>query len=258
MAKKHSLDLFQNAIDSLNEGLEIYEKALENESKYKFSIVIISNFMELLLKCMVEKYSPLLIYVEPYSSKISKAKTITWEQALQILTNSKVVIEKKLIEDIKRLTELRNNIIHYKFEYDVYEIDAIILSVVDGLRKLYKTIFGKDLIDIVNKNTKLLLEKIAGDYLSQLHQAQFNAKEEREENGCEIVDCPFCGESNTAIENPDGEKSCFFCEEIDFEVNCSRCTHPYMVSEMEYAGESECGDSLYFCDYCIDLMCKDD
>jgi hypothetical protein len=49
MARIYSLNLYQNAIDSLNVGMEIYEKALEDETKYKFSVIIISNFMELLL-----------------------------------------------------------------------------------------------------------------------------------------------------------------------------------------------------------------
>jgi hypothetical protein len=47
MARIYSLNLYQNAVDSLNVGMEIYEKALEDESKYKFSIILISNFIEL-------------------------------------------------------------------------------------------------------------------------------------------------------------------------------------------------------------------
>jgi hypothetical protein len=258
MAKIYSLNLYQNAIDSLNVGMEIYAKALDDETKYKFSVIIISNFMELLLKCMVEMQNPLLCYEEPYSTKISNAKTITWAQALQILTNSGIVINKKLINDIKRLTELRNKIIHFKFEYDVFEIDAIILSVIDGLRQLYKNISGEDFNNDVQENTKLLLQKIEGEYLSQLHQAQFNAKEEADKNDTVTTDCPFCGESNTAVEREEEEIYCYFCDESDYEVECARCTEAFKISEMEYFGENEYGDPLYFCEYCSSLLDEGD
>jgi hypothetical protein len=258
MAKIYRLNLYQNAIDSLNVGMEIYAKALEDETKYKFSVIIISNFMELLLKYMVEIQNPLLCYEEPYSTKIGNAKTITWAQALQILTNLGIVINKKLINDIKRLTDLRNKIVHFKFEYDILEIDIIILSVVDGLRQLYKNISGEDFNDDVQENTKLLLQRVEGNYLCQLHQAQFNAKEEADKNDTLITDCHFCGESNTAVEREGKEIYCYFCDESDYEVECARCTEVLKISEMEYFGENEHGDPLYFCENCSGLLDEND
>ena len=80
MAKEYGLNLYQNAIDSLNEGMHFYKKSLDDKSKYKFCIMIISNFMELMLKCIVEKQNPLLCYEKPYSNKLNKEKTVTWEQ----------------------------------------------------------------------------------------------------------------------------------------------------------------------------------
>jgi len=45
MNRIHKLNIYQNAIDSLNEGIEMCEKAIKDESKYKFSIILISNFV---------------------------------------------------------------------------------------------------------------------------------------------------------------------------------------------------------------------
>jgi len=257
MSKIHSLDIYQNAIDSLNEGIEIYERALEDDSKYKFSVIIISNFMELLLKHMVELQNPLLIYEKPYSDKINKEKTITWTQAINILTNSGKIVNNKLIEDIKKLTDLRNNIIHFKFEYKAVEIDSIILSVIDGLCELFKNIIGKDIIIDVQENTKNILEKIKGDYLNELHQAQFNAKEESENDSLEILDCNYCYEEKTAVERHDGEIFCHFCGESDSLHECARCTCEYLTSDMEYFGETEDGFTLYLCDHCSGLLNED-
>jgi hypothetical protein len=257
MTKIHKLDIYQNAIDSLNIGIEMCERALKDESKYKFSIILITNFMELLLKKLVEMQNPLLLFEKPYSEKIDKEKTISWLQALQILSNSGKLISKKLIDDLKKLNRVRNEIIHYKFEYNVYEIDSIILTVIDGLRQLYTDISGNDLINDVQENTKIFLGKIKDDYLNQLHQAQFNAKDEAEENNMSVVDCNFCGESETAVERENSEMYCYFCDETDREEYCTRCTVPCLISEMDYFGENDYGDSMYFCQYCSGLMNED-
>jgi len=257
MAKIHKLDIYQNAIDSLNFGIEMCEKAFEDESKYKFTIILISNFMELLLKRLVEIQNPLLIFEKPYSDKISKEKTITWSQSLQILTNSGKIINIKLIEDLRKLSNIRNEIMHYKFEYNAYEIDSIILTVIDGLRQLYLDISGNDLIKDVHESTKTILEKIKDDYLKQLHQAQFKAKDEAEENDMAVKDCNFCFESKTAVERINKEIYCYFCEETDREEMCTRCTVPCLISEMDYFGENEYGDPMYFCQYCSGLISGD-
>jgi len=257
MSKIHKLDIYQNAIDSLNVGIEMCEIALKDESKYKFSIILISNFMELLLKKLVEIQNPLLIFEKPYSDKIYKEKTITWLQALQILTNSGKIINKKLIDDLKKITDIRNEIIHYRFEYNVYEIDSIILSVIDGLRQLYIDISGNDIINDVTDKTKLFLDKIKDDYLNQLHKAQFNAKDEAMENKIIITDCSFCGECDTAVERDSNEIYCHFCEEIDYEEECTRCTVSFYISEMEYCGKNDYGDPIFFCDTCCFVMSKE-
>jgi len=257
MNKKYSLNLYQNAIDSLNVGMEMYEKAIEDESKFKYSVILISNFMELLLKSMVEKQNPLLCYVEPYSNKICYEKTITWRQAIQILMNSGKIISKKLIDNIIKLTDLRNKIIHFKFEYVAVEIIPIILSVIDGLRQLYKDTSDKDFIEDVQKNTKVMIENIKGEYLRKLHQAQINAKYEADETGMDVNDCYLCGNTNTAVERYNKEIYCYLCNDIDYEANCSRCTETFRVSEMNFFGKNEYGDPMYFCNYCISLFDED-
>lgn len=257
MARMHKLDVYQNAIDSLNVGIEMCEKAEKDVSKYKFSIILISNFMELLLKKLVEMQNPLLLFEKPYSDKINKEKTITWLQAIQILTNSGRIINKELIDDFKKITDIRNDIINYKFEYNVNEIYSIIVSVISGLHELYLEISGSDLINDVEENAKTFLDKITDNYFRQLHQAQLNAKNEAEEKNLNIMDCNFCGESGTAVERENEEIYCYFCEETDYEEECSRCTVPHLISEMEYFDENENGDPIFFCEDCSGLLDED-
>jgi len=200
--------------------------------------------------------SPLLIFERPYSKKIYDEKTITWFQALQIIFNSGKKINEELISNLNKLSDIRNKIVHYKFEYNIFEIDSIILSVIDGLRQLYKDITDKDIINDVNDETKIFLNKIKDDYLNQLHQAQLKAKEEAEKNNFEVYSCSFCGEEDTAVENDDGIY-CYFCEETDYEEECSCCSEPYFISEMEYNGESDYGDPIFLCEQCCFVKSKE-
>ena len=238
--------------------MKIYNKSLQDESLYKFCIIIISNFTELILKHLVELQNPLLCLKKPHSINIDKERTITWKQTLIILNNSNIIIADELRIAIEKLSDLRNKIIHYKFEYNTSKIRAIIILVTNGLRKLYNNVTKHDFINDVSAETGELLEKIEGEHNEQLHLAQTDAKEEADENGTYIDDCNFCNELETAVRREEDEIYCYFCEETDYEIECCRCTELYRISEMYFSGESENGDDLFICQNCIDLFDSDD
>jgi hypothetical protein len=245
MAKHYSLNLYQNAIDSLNEGINFYKVSLNDESKYKFCIIIITHFSELLLKHLVELQNPLLCYVEPYNSKIEDAKTITWWQAVKFLINCSIPVNPKLKDSMDRLSKLRNNIVHYKVDYNTTEIRKIILDVIDGLRNLYKNITGKDFINDVLESTRTILTTIEDEYTKELILAQSEAKEEADETGAEISHCSICGGDNTAICKDEGEYYCYLCCETYEEVICDRCGEKILLSDAYGLGESIEGDEGY-------------
>lgn len=257
ISKKYCLNLYENAIDSLNVGMKFYNDSLNDKSLYKFCIIIISNFMELILKHIVELQNPLLCFEKPHSNNIEKEKTITYGQAIMILKNSNIIIDEELRMLIEKLSILRNKIIHYKFEYKTSEIRATIILVINGLRKLFSNVTKHDFINDVSANTGELLEKIEGEYNEQLHLAQANAKEEADENDTYIEDCNFCNELDTAVRREEDEIYCYFCEETDYEIECSGCTELYRISEMEYFKEDENGNDLFLCQYCMDLLNSD-
>jgi hypothetical protein len=254
MSKHYSLNLYQNAIDSLNEGMIFYNVSLNDESKYKFCIITITHFSELLLKHLVELQNPLLCYVEPYTSKLEEAKTITWWQAYKILVNCSLSVSSELKDSMERLSKFRNTIVHHKVNYNTTEIRKIILDVVDGLRSLYKSITGKDFFNDVLESTQVILTKIEDEYAKELLLAQAEAKEEVDETGTEIARCSLCGGDDTAIYRNEGEYYCFLCDEIDEEVTCARCGEIILFSDANKFGETPEGDELYFCEYCSDYI----
>ncbi|GHV87355.1 hypothetical protein AGMMS50255_6510 [Spirochaetia bacterium] len=258
MSKEYKLNLYQNSIDSLNEGLNLYKFSLIDESKYKFCIIIITHFMELMLKHLVELQNPLLCYEKPFSKSLEKEKTITWGEATQIIINSKYSIAQELLISFKELTNIRNTIVHYKFNYNTSNIRKNIICVINGLRALYKNIAKKDLFDDVLESSKEILKTIESEYSQHVHLAQAEVKEESDETGMEVCDCNYCGDDKTAIERENGEIYCYNCGEYDYEIECCRCYEPIKYSEAYSLGKTESGDPLYLCEYCNGILESDD
>jgi len=254
MARDHSLDLKQNSIDSLEESINFYQLAVADESKYKFCIILYFHFVELLLKSCIEEINPLLCYVKPYSEKIAKEKTVSWGQAIQVLINSGNSFNADLKKQIISLSKIRNNIIHYKFEYNTNEIRKVITDTMSGLAEFYEDLTGENILDCVNEKTKSLLGEIESEYSRELHLAQAEALEEADGESDDVKDCEICGSQNTAVWNNEGSLHCFYCEENDRLEECGRCTTECRTSEMSHFGRTEDGDIIYMCDACLAWM----
>jgi hypothetical protein len=254
MSVIYELDLFHNMLDSLNESISYYKKAIDDESKYKFCIILLSHFMELSLKYLVEKQNPILVYEKPYSEKLIKEKTITWGQALQILRNCKIEIDENIKKHFDELALLRNDIIHYKFSYETENIRNIVVNIVTDVRSIFIKAQLDDFYIKTTEETQALLNEIKDEYSRELHLAQANAIENA--NGEKILDCDICGEEKT-VNLIDGVFHCNFCNEDNSYVDCVRCGDSILESESIHYGETEDGDPIYLCEYC-DGVVNDD
>jgi len=253
MTKEYSLNLKRNAIDSLQESIKYYQLGVADETKYKFCIILYFHFVELLLKRCVELANPLLCFERPYAEKIDTSKSITWEQAINILNNLKQRFDPNLRMKIVLLAKTRNSIIHYSFNYQTNEIRSLIAETLSGLSLYYDEASGDCLLNEVDKLTKQLLEEIQTDNAREVHLAQAEASEKASDNECEIEDCEICGESRTAV-NVNGDIHCYFCKETDTLEECGRCTTSMRRSEMEFFGETEDGNTIFMCDSCLSWM----
>lgn len=74
----HQLDLLDNALDSLAEALAKFEEGDAGELKaYKFAVLHMAHFIELVFKHHIAEKHPLLIYKEPFGQKLDRNKTIS-------------------------------------------------------------------------------------------------------------------------------------------------------------------------------------
>ncbi|MBA4391322.1 MAG: hypothetical protein C0399_10345 [Syntrophus sp. (in: bacteria)] len=254
MSKDYRLELFQNAIDSLDESVEYYKISIEDESKYKFCIILLFHFMELILKHLVELQNPLLCYQKPFSKNIIKEKTITWGQAVQVLLNCNIIIDDGTRKHLKNLANLRNDIIHYKFQYNTSEIRNLLINIFSDMREIYEKVTDKDFYIDTEDTTKILLDEIEGGYLKDLHLAQAEAKEVAD--GHEVYACNICGEDQTVNINA-GEYYCHFCGDTDSDKECVRCGQELRETELIKFGETNDGDSIFICENCNDDIEKE-
>jgi hypothetical protein len=252
--KKHELDLYQNSIDSLNESIKYYKMSLADESKYKFCILLSFHFCELMFKHLVEHINPLLCFTKPFSDNIEKEKTVSWKQAIQILINNGMSISQDEKKVFDRLADIRNEIMHYKFSYETSNIRNIIINSISCLRKLTREKTEIDFYDDVDGDTKSFLIEIEDENKKELHLAKSNAQEEADDKN--TYDCFECGEKGTVVKRDD-KYYCYFCKEEDYEVECSRCTELFRASELNFYGENDYGDNLYFCDSCEEYSDRD-
>lgn len=251
MSRIHRLELTTNAIDSLEESIRYYQIAVKDKTKYKFCIILYFHFIELMLKSCVEYLNPLLCYAKPFSNKIDNEKTINCGQTISILRNSDIQFDKSLEEDIRKIAKIRNDIIHYKFEFSTAEIRKLIIKTLIELFSLYEKVTNTDLRKDINQNTLSLIDEIDEEYKAELHLAQAKAQENSEYG--ELSDCNFCGSIETCV-TKDKISHCYYCDEEDVYIECARCTQSYWSSEIYYYGETENGERLYMCDYCADLI----
>ena len=121
------LNLFENAIDSLNEALQKYEEAKDgNKNAYKFCVQHLSHFLELLLKFQVSRAHELLLFGKPFQKITKESSTINMWEAIQFLENDGKKISTQFKTDLKWLKSLRNKIEHFEFEMKIEEVDSII------------------------------------------------------------------------------------------------------------------------------------
>src|SRR5438477_5519853 len=81
--------LHQDALDSLNEGLLKYRESIDgNKKAFKFSILHVARFMELICKYIIADINPILIYKNAFNeTPIKDLKTISFNEAICFIQN---------------------------------------------------------------------------------------------------------------------------------------------------------------------------
>lgn len=260
----HELDLLDNAIDSLAEALVKFEEGDCGESKaYKFAVLHMAHFVELIFKHHIASKHPLLIYKEPFSAKVDKNKTITLWDAINFINNeADGMVSPALKKDLEWLKRLRNDIEHHKFKMEVPEVRVTIGRLFRSVVEFLGQHTDIELESLIPEPTLETFQVLSDEYEFNFRTALKDAEEFEEANPPDHhdpealparLDCESCG-NPTLIQN-EGSSSgyrCLFCgnEEGDnIPANCDICGISSTQGELD-VWEIDDGKYEYRCYYC--------
>ncbi len=264
----HSLDLLENAIDSLDEALRKYHEGEDGNAKaYKFAVLHMSHFIELIFKHHISKQHPLLVYKNPFAPKLDRAKTITFWDSINFISHETGEIDAKsdFRRDLDWLKKLRNDIEHYKFDMNVAQVRETLGRIFRSLLEFLEFFSDVQLEGHISKDTAAMFKVLSDEYEQKLHEAIKSADQaekdafkgvrpkERIHIRWERYNCPECdnytmisdGESGTGVK-------CTFCgneEASDRVVICDCCGAEGEEDDME-VWHMDDGTSENRCYYC--------
>lgn len=246
----HELDLLENALDSLAEALAKFEQGDSGESKaYKFAVLHMAHFIELVFKYHIAQKHALLIYKEPFAQKLDKNKTITLWEAVNFINNETAdTVSKDFRADLEWLKRLRNEIEHHKFTMDVPQVRIT-------MGRLFRSVieFLEDYSDVeveshIPTHTMETFKVLSDEYEFRRRDALHTADAVEQANSRNYssgedelpvrLNCPDCENTTLVVDNDSSTGyCCTFCgnqESDDLPAICNNCGIRTTVDELEF------------------------
>lgn len=257
MKEHYELDLFDNAIDSLNEAINKFEQCDLNDKALKFAILHVVHFVELFLKYYVSQEHELLIYFKPFEKINADSKTIGLNEIIKILTNAQKEFSESFLRDLHFIKKLRNDIEHHKFSMNIEVVQTCIGRILNGIIEFDEFNDNFNMLSHVDKKYITTIEALKNGYITKLERTQkkiIDAESDFDSLDSEwfILECNDCGQ-DAVIPYEDSQYGykCMYCDqEEDYSYECPRCHSSVSGSDREFFYPC--------CSYCDNLMRKDD
>ena len=210
----YQLDIQENALDSFNEALVKYREGEAGKIRaYKFAILHMAHFLELVLKIYVQTLDVNLIYLAnfrlfekeakavgedllqhlnkrqsagkqfPQPNGSSTPKTIYVDNALALAKLERCTVtgtpfvDQEFIDDIEWLKRLRNNIEHFHFELEPLDVRLCLGRIVRRAEEFADCFSLFRLADRVGAENAELFEQLADEYENRIREARLEVKE---------------------------------------------------------------------------------
>jgi ribosomal protein S27E len=262
----HKLDLLDNAMDSLAEALTKFEEGDNGNPKaYKFCVLHMAHFIELIFKHYITEKHPLLIYMNPFESNLKpeKARTIgLWEAVNFINNEEKDTVSGDFRKDLEWLKKLRNDIEHHKFEMDVATARTTIGRLFRAVLEFLHYNSDVDIEQAIPQNAMDTFKVLSDEYQFKLKDAIRAADAVEKENPQgpfdpdgppARIDCDGCGNFTMVLsESSKTGYRCTFCDNEDGDnvpANCDICGVACETGDLDF-WENEAGQREGRCCYC--------
>lgn len=263
----HKLDLLENAMDSLAEALTKFEQGDNGDPKaYKFCVLHMAHFIELIFKHYITEKHALLIYMNPFESNLKpeKARTIgLWEAVNFINNEEKDTVSGDFRKDLEWLKKLRNDIEHHKFEMDVEAARTTIGRLFRAVLEFLDYNSSVDIEQAIPQNAMDTFKVLSDEYQFKLKDAlrkadaveKDNPRDPSDPDAPEVrIDCEGCGNFTMVLNSDSGTGyRCTVCDNEDGDnipTNCDICGVACVTGDLDYWQIEEGGRSEGRCYYC--------
>ena len=201
--------LFENAVDSLQTGMQFFR-----DKRPKFAILLIFHSIELLLKELLSRNHPILIY----------RNIIRFE-------NIGINLPKEQRETLKTLQGKRNRIEHHRYEPHISDADTLGQSLKFIMLFMELQLHAK-LSQHIDAGLLDEIERIVLSYNERLDRANYDFEQwlvETYAGGLDseefpgTVDCPICSQTLLVLGEATIGNYCFFCRTKVDAVECIEC-----------------------------------
>lgn len=245
MKKQTNYPIFNNAVDSLEHGIRLYQD-IKRPNAHKHAILAVYQAIELFLKDALYRIKPVLIYANIDKEVGDDSRTVGFEVAVVRLKNLGVHISSESKQSIERLQKRRNRIEHYEYkpaDDDRSSMAGAIKVVYDFVPQYLK---DEELADYIDDDLWNELQVFILDYEKLLAEATTQVDELTSvspgDYGPDVAECPQCGNATLVIGGRNNEDYCFFCRRAVPMAQCCDCSEYYPADMLEEV--SRCPECL--------------
>lgn len=260
------LDLLDNALDSLVQGIQF---ALEDppQSKHlKLAILLTAQAIELALKERLRREHWSLIWRRLDQAGDDDKPTVSTQEAITRLDKiAKVHMCAQAKQIVERLARTRNRLQHYEITLSYEEALGRIHG---GIAFLTEFLHSELQIDLRDKLTSRDIEnllaveeivaefrRIAGESVEELERENMPfSMSDRAAWHFEVIECPNCWEEFYVLSVDSNLSRCQLCKYEGGFVECDRCGLIRPSGDWEFHSESE-GHAI--CERCWEYMYTD-
>lgn len=269
---EYKLELYDNAIDSLQHGLShyiIYDNE-PNVSDVKQAIMNLINSIDLLVLERLKRKDETLIYENTKNDKfgLGYKKTINAETAYKLIKGDIDKIDADEFKAYEILKVLRNSATHYSFAFGK-DSENNIIFLLHYIARFLDNELGKKIEEVLNaEESKFYYRKIQHlDYGKVIQERIYAAIQseinflnyvEVKDGGTPVVadfSCVECDRQGVSIDERLGPYGvCVFCESVNNIESCSVCGE---VFNADWDGLVVEEDALALCEYHASQLLSD-
>lgn len=225
--RKMSLNLIENAKDSLHHAVDHLIKKDQSPGELKRAIRDVAHAVELLLKERLSRIHPAFVWedIDKYPSR--DARTISPDISMhRLMAIGGIPLSEKARSTIASARRWRNDIEHYEFSIDFDEAKRVVGRLLSFIFDFAKRHLSLDLEAELRKDKRWAeLIKFAEFLQAHTETVELQLKEE----GCDVINCGSCGATTFRMDS----NKCALCGHIENLVQCESCKEIVFESDTE-------------------------